>query len=133
MRSNGLLYLALYNDQGPRSRFWRRVKLSYNRLPTALRHPFVALIMGPRKLGVAAIYLIRGRPAAYLKRWTDYRRERGMSKWHDLVAWVGGYPFEVASPDSVFEFHHKQGFALERMSLTRSAGCNRYVLRRDVR
>ncbi len=24
-----------------------------------------------------------------------------MSRWHDLVDWVGGYPFEVAAPDAV--------------------------------
>ena len=28
--------------------------------------------------------------------WTQYRSSRGMSRWHDLVDWVGGYPFEVA-------------------------------------
>jgi SAM-dependent methyltransferase len=129
---NGLLYLALYNDQGLRSRLWRAVKLSYNRLPAGLQRPFVALVMGPRESAVATIYLLRGRPGIYLKRWTDYRSERGMSKWHDLVDWVGGYPFEVATPDSVFEFYHQRGFTLERMSLTRSAGCNRYILRRSI-
>ncbi len=28
--------------------------------------------------------------------WRNYKSIRGMSKWYDLVDWVGGYPFEVA-------------------------------------
>ncbi len=38
-----------------------------------------------------------------------------MSIWHDLVDWVGGYPFEVARPEEVFEFCAARGFALRRL------------------
>jgi 2-polyprenyl-6-hydroxyphenyl methylase/3-demethylubiquinone-9 3-methyltransferase len=38
-----------------------------------------------------------------------------MSNWHDLVDWVGGYPFEVAKPEEVFDFCQKRGFVLERL------------------
>src|SRR5207248_3015036 len=31
--ADGLLFLSLYNDQGPASRHWLRVKRLYNRLP----------------------------------------------------------------------------------------------------
>ncbi|MGH8511739.1 MAG: hypothetical protein ACREU9_02645 [Gammaproteobacteria bacterium] len=30
--------------------------------------------------------------------------EAGMSYWHDLIDWIGGYPFEVAKPEEIF-FH----------------------------
>ena len=33
-------------------------------------------------------------------------RGRGMDQRHDLVDWVGGYPFEVAKPEQVFDAVH---------------------------
>lgn len=35
-----------------------------------------------------------------------------MSAWHDVVDWVGGYPFEVAKPEEVFAFFKGKGFEL---------------------
>ena len=40
-----------------------------------------------------------------------------MSRWHDLLDWVGGYPFEVAKPEEIFELYHDQGFELERLRI----------------
>lgn len=39
-----------------------------------------------------------------------------MNKWHDIVDWVGGYPFEVAKPDVVFDRCRQQGLELIRLS-----------------
>jgi len=39
--------------------------------------------------------------------------ERGMSLWTNLVDWIGGYPFEFAKPEEVFECDRKRGFTLE--------------------
>ena len=41
------------------------------------------------------------------------RMGRGMSRWHDSVDWVGGYPYEVATPEAVFEFCRERGFVLK--------------------
>ena len=38
-----------------------------------------------------------------------------MSRWHDLVDWVGGYPFEVAKPEDVFDFCRMRGLSLRRL------------------
>jgi hypothetical protein len=36
---------------------------------------------------------IVGQPGAYLKAWrSSSGRTRGMSRWHDIVDWVEGYP-----------------------------------------
>ena len=45
----------------------------------------------------------------------------GMSPWHDVVDWVGGYPFEVAKPEEVFEFCCQHGFVLKKL-LTKGGG-----------
>jgi hypothetical protein len=55
-----------------------------------------------------------------------------MSRWHDMVDWVGGYPFEVASPEAVFDFLRDRGFTLQRLKTCRGGlGCNQFVLVRD--
>jgi 2-polyprenyl-3-methyl-5-hydroxy-6-metoxy-1,4-benzoquinol methylase len=128
---HGRLFIAIYNDQGLKSRIWRIVKRTYNLLPPRTRSCFVVAVMCPREALAAGVEVIRLRPLAYLRRWTDYKRSRGMSRWHDLVDWVGGYPFEVAKPDDVFRFYRNRGFRLVEL-VTRTSGCNEYVLVRDA-
>ena len=54
-----------------------------------------------------------------------------MSRWHDHIDWVGGYPFEVAKPEQVFDFYQKRGFELKKMR-TSGGGhvCNEFVLKK---
>jgi 2-polyprenyl-6-hydroxyphenyl methylase/3-demethylubiquinone-9 3-methyltransferase len=123
----GRLFISIYNDQGRRSKLWTRVKRTYGRVPPSLRPAYVALIMAPREAALAAV---QG-PHSYLRGWRDYKRNRGMSRWHDMVDWVGGYPFEVAKPEEVFSFFRDRGYALEWMTTCAGGlGCNQFVLRR---
>jgi 2-polyprenyl-6-hydroxyphenyl methylase/3-demethylubiquinone-9 3-methyltransferase len=58
---------------------------------------------------------------------------RGMSRWHDLVDWVGGYPFEVAKPEEIFEFCGRRGFRLQRLvTQAGGLGCNEFVFVREA-
>jgi 2-polyprenyl-6-hydroxyphenyl methylase/3-demethylubiquinone-9 3-methyltransferase len=51
-----------------------------------------------------------------------------MSVWHDLIDWVGGYPFEVAKPEEVFAFYRTKGFTLVKLKTCAGGlGCNEYV------
>ena len=128
---DGVLHLSLYNDQGRATHGWRLVKRVYNRLPRPLRTPFAAAVAAPRELAALGLAVVLGAPARYVRRWTEYRRSRGMSRWHDIVDWVGGYPFEVAKPEEVFEFLKARGFQLERLTTVAGrSGCNQYVFRR---
>jgi 2-polyprenyl-6-hydroxyphenyl methylase/3-demethylubiquinone-9 3-methyltransferase len=34
-----------------------------------------------------------------------------MNRWHDIVDWVGGYPYEFAASDELFEFYKRAAFA----------------------
>jgi 2-polyprenyl-6-hydroxyphenyl methylase/3-demethylubiquinone-9 3-methyltransferase len=71
---------------------------------------------------------LRGRPLAA---WHDYSRERGMSPWHDMVDWVGGYPFEVAKPEQVFDLLRQRGFSLEKLKTCGGGlGCNEFLFRK---
>jgi SAM-dependent methyltransferase len=127
----GRLFLSLYNDQGPWSQAWRAVKRTYNRLPESLRPLFTIAIVAPRTVLGFTKALLLGHPLGYVRLWTDYKRSRGMSRWHDIVDWMGGYPFEVAKPEEVFDFMRGRGFELERLSTVGGGnGCNQYVFRR---
>jgi 2-polyprenyl-6-hydroxyphenyl methylase/3-demethylubiquinone-9 3-methyltransferase len=54
-----------------------------------------------------------------------------MSYWHDLIDWIGGYPFEVARPEEIFDFYRQRGFALRRMRTWGGGlGCNEFVFER---
>lgn len=127
---DGLLFVAIYNDQGARSRGWRSVKRTYNSLPTPVRVPYALAVTAPMEARALAVATIRRKPGAYFRGWRE-ARERGMSRWHDLLDWVGGYPFEVAKPEEIFGFCRDRGFALLELSTVGGGlGCNQYVFRR---
>ena len=130
VRPGGQLYIALYNDQGSQTVRWRRIKRLYNRLPVPLRPPFAALAMAPNEGKAALRALLGGRPGEYLRTWTNYQARRGMSKWRDIVDWVGGYPYEAAKVDEVFAFFRARGFSLEYLRCGGGLGCNEFVFRR---
>jgi 2-polyprenyl-3-methyl-5-hydroxy-6-metoxy-1,4-benzoquinol methylase len=124
VRSGGLLFIALYNDQGGVSHRWTTIKKIYNR-HRLLRGPIVAWSFARLFGGRFLKGLLRGRPMKNLQTPT-----RGMSDWHDMIDWVGGYPFEVAGPGEIFEFFKQRGFTLTRLVTTHSLGCNEFVFRR---
>ena len=126
----GRVFVSIYNDQGRTSARWRRVKRLYHRLPTRLRPLFAAGVWGPFELREAAHGLVHG-PRAYLGTWTN--RDRGMSKWHDIVDWIGGYPFEVAKPERVLDGCHVRGFELTGLqTVNGSLACNEFLFVRHA-
>jgi 2-polyprenyl-3-methyl-5-hydroxy-6-metoxy-1,4-benzoquinol methylase len=127
----GTLFVAIYNDTGTQSRRWGAIKRIYNELPTLARKPFAVAVTAPAELKAAAGAILRRRPAEYLRSWTEYRGRRGMSKWHDIVDWVGGYPYEFATPDQIFDFYQARGFTLTKMKCGGvGLGCNEFVFKR---
>jgi 2-polyprenyl-6-hydroxyphenyl methylase/3-demethylubiquinone-9 3-methyltransferase len=55
---------------------------------------------------------------------------RGMNVYHDLVDWLGGLPYEVASADEVVQFAAARGLVLERIKPVVEGRCSTYVFRR---
>ncbi len=125
----GDLAIAIYNDQGVASKVWTGVKRGYQHVPGRLRPLYVAAMMAPQEAAALALHAGSGHPGAYVRRWRS--RDRGMSRWHDLVDWVGGYPFEVARPEEVFAFVRERGFTLEHLKTCAGRqGCNQFLFRR---
>ena len=124
VKPGGQLFIAIYNDQGWRSRVWRGVKWLYNALPRPLRF----LVLWPAAIRIWGPTMVRDlfklRPFAT---WRGYR-ERGMDPWRDVVDWVGGYPFEVASPDEIVGLYRSRGFSPSKIvTCGRGWGCNEFV------
>jgi 2-polyprenyl-3-methyl-5-hydroxy-6-metoxy-1,4-benzoquinol methylase len=125
--AEGMLAVAIYNDQGRASRRWLAVKRAYNRLPRGLRGlvlmPCWARLWGPTIVRDS----LKGDP---LGTWRRYAAEsvRGMSPWHDLVDWVGGLPFEVARPEELLDYFRPRGFELTSLKTCAGGiGCNEFV------
>jgi len=124
VHEGGRLYLAIYNDQGSRSQRWKLVKGAYNRTPAALRpcihFPIIFYHEARSFLGDLA----RGRNP--LRPWITKKAFRGMSKWHDWLDWIGGYPFEVAKPEEIFDFYRGRGFVMMQLK-TEGGTLNEFV------
>ena len=121
----GRLFIAIYNDQGAISKLWRRVKRLYLS-GTAGRTLAWALFVPYFVFGALAVDLLRGRNPVV--RYSEYKKSRGMSMVHDWRDWLGGYPFEVAKPEEIFEFYRDRGFILEKLvTVGNKQGNNEFV------
>jgi SAM-dependent methyltransferase len=130
--AGGKLFVAIYNDTGSQAARWKWIKRKYNELPRPLRLPFTLAVIAPEGAKDAARALLKGRPGEFVRSWTRYDENRGMSRWHDIVDWVGGYPYEVATPEEIFDFYRARGFTLTRMKAGRvGLGCNEFVFAKD--
>jgi 2-polyprenyl-3-methyl-5-hydroxy-6-metoxy-1,4-benzoquinol methylase len=125
----GLLFIAIYNDQGRRTSWWKTVKRLYSRNV-------------PGRLAVVSTFIpywvVRGalfdvfRLRNPLARYHAYRSERGMSLIHDWIDWLGGYPFEAARLEAVFRHVSERGFSLRNIKTSGgSLGCNEFVFERN--
>jgi 2-polyprenyl-6-hydroxyphenyl methylase/3-demethylubiquinone-9 3-methyltransferase len=117
----GSLFIAIYNDQGWTSKYWAMVKRAYNKIPVL--KPVLVFIHFPYLFG-----------ARFLARFMTGRLKlgRGMNLWHDMLDWIGGFPFEVARPEEILDFCRQRGFVLTRLRTCGGKfGCNEFVFTRE--
>ena len=129
VRPGGLFALALYQKR-PTCGFWtweKRVYTNMGRWPRKLaRGLFGGMIL-------AHLTMCGRNPIAYVR---NYGTDRGMSFWHDVHDWMGGYPYESSTPDETVEKLGQMGFAPDKvLALPRGfgffgTGCAEYVFRR---
>ena len=130
--ARGKLFIAIYNDLGSRTARWRLIKRTYNRLPRALRPAFTALVAAPNEAKAVARACLEGDALGYVRSWTAVG-DRGMSRWRDIVDWVGGYPYEAATPEQIFDFYEARRFRLIAMKCGGvGLGCNEFVFVREA-
>jgi 2-polyprenyl-3-methyl-5-hydroxy-6-metoxy-1,4-benzoquinol methylase len=125
----GSLFVSIYNDQGARSKAWRMLKRIYC---SGLAGRWFVTALGSAYFFLVCLKedLLRFRDPT--RRYREYRKNRGMSVLHDWIDWFGGYPFEVAKVDQIFQFYHSRGFELTNLvSVGGALGCNEFVFRRE--
>ncbi len=125
VKDNGVLCIAVYNDQGRRSRLWKMVKRMY--CSGLLGKTLISCVFVP-------VFFMRTLRVCAVRReniFVGYKKRRGMSITHDWFDWLGGLPFEVATVERVFHFLRERGFRLSNIKTTNSLGNNQYVFIRE--
>lgn len=116
---NGTLVIAIYNKHFT-SPIWKLIKYTYVKSPRFIK-----------KIIVISVLLIKILAALIISRQNPFKRRRGMHYYTDIVDWVGGYPYEYASPDEVADFFESSGFKLTKLIRTKGfTGCNQFVFER---
>ena len=126
VKKNGFIIIAIYNDQGGKSQFWKKVKKYY--CSGILGKTIVSIVFIP-------LFFLKSIISSFIKmenEFTSYKSKRGMSITHDWFDWLGGYPFEVASVEEIFHFFQKRGFVLKNIKTTNGLGNNQFVLVRET-
>lgn len=116
--SEGKLFIALYNFQPFASSYWTFVKRNYAKY-AVLRPLFIAMY-GPLMLLMMLRNMLGGRTYA-----------RGMSVLYDFYDWLGGYPFEVSTPEQIFDYFKAKNYLLTKIkTVGGKMGCNEFVFQR---
>ncbi len=128
VKDTGLLFLAIYNDQGIISTVWKIIKqmYCYNWLG---RISMISIFYPIFFLSGFLLDILQFRSPA--KRYQEHKKYRGMSLIHDWRDWLGGYPFEPATPERIISFYKNLGFELIRFQATgHGFGNNQFLFRR---
>lgn len=126
----GRLFIAIYNDQGWKSHFWWFVKWLYNRLPAGLDKVYAYTLGYLANAANILKYTLRGKPMAAIGPLLKSRERRGMSVHRDMIDWMGGFPFEFASYDTLADYMRGRGFELLHGQRNGSLGCHEMVFKR---
>ena len=124
VEKNGFLFIAIYNDQGIKSKFWLKIKKLY--CSGSVGKFFVCNIFIPYFFSRAIIRSIVRKKNIF----AEHRKKRGMSVFHDWIDWLGGLPYEVAKVQEIVDYYESKGFELKNMKTTNNLGNNEFVFRK---
>ena len=117
--------IAIYNKQQFFSKIWLIIKKIYNNSPRFFQKAMTLIFCIYFFLGLLVVDLIRFKNP--FERHTGANR-RGMNFVNDVIDWIGGYPFEVATPEEIFNFFRKRGFVLKKLKTCGGKmGCNEFM------
>jgi len=126
----GRMFIAIYNDQGLKSHGWWVVKYLYNKLPRPLNTLYAYFLgLAAQALNILK-YTLKLQPMTAIRPLLDYKQKRGMSVMHDLIDWMGGFPFEFARYEILTAYLHARGFKLIKGNQATSLGCHEMVFAR---
>lgn len=129
VKPGGLLFVAIYNDQGWKSHCWWLIKFIYNKIPRVVRPAYAYFLWGLAQFLNAIKYTVKLKPLVAISPLLDYKRGRGMSLTHDLVDWIGGFPYEFSTIEVLQQYIENRGFQLTQSKRATSLGCHEIVFK----
>ncbi len=117
----GFLMIAIYNQHWS-SPIWKLVKWLYNKVGNFGQRILIWIFM----------------PIIFVAKWlvtlkNPFRMKRGMDFMHNVIDWVGGYPYEYASVGEMTAQLKSLGFdVLNIRPAGVPTGCNEFVCRRKA-
>jgi len=124
VRPGGLFVIGIYNFRGGRrgTATWTRLKRWYCKAPRWQQVAWENAYLVWDLVSMAAV----GRNPIRMIR--EYHSGRGMSWRHDAIDWLGGYPYEAATPGEILEFvRRKFNFVLTRQNISLQLGVSEFV------
>jgi len=118
VRPGGFLMIAIYNRHWS-SPIWKRIKWLYNKAGGFGQKALIWIFM----------------PVIFAAKWlvtfkNPFKMKRGMDFMHNVIDWVGGYPYEYAGVDEMTAQLKALGFeVLTVRPAGVPTGCNEFVCR----
>ena len=116
VKKNGKLFISIYNNQGIKSEIWKIIKILFNKVE--ILQPVLILFF----------LIFMKAPEILFKFFVKRKEVRGMAPVTDLIDWLGGYPFETAKPEYIFDFFFKLNYSLVKLkTVSGKSGCNEFI------
>jgi len=115
----GYFVISIYNKHWS-SPVWRMIKWFYNKSPVPMR-----------KLLIGIFYVVIYIAKLIVTGKNPKIEHRGMEFLHNVIDWIGGYPYEYASTKNITKFVNLLGFETLKINPARvPTGCNEFVFRK---
>jgi 2-polyprenyl-3-methyl-5-hydroxy-6-metoxy-1,4-benzoquinol methylase len=124
VNTGGMFIIGIYNFRAGRrgTGTWVKLKRWYCRAPRWQREIWESTYATAKLLRMAAV----GRNPLRMLR--EYRGPRGMSWRRDVTDWLGGYPYEAATPGEILDFMRQRfNFVLLRQNINCDLGVSEFV------
>ena len=123
VKPSGLFWISLY-AKGPKYEKDLQIKQKYNNFSNSGKKLFIY-----KK--IVKLMWKRMKKGQNPLTWNE-KVIRGMHKYHDIVDWYGGLPYEVASRSEVESFLGQRGFELVRVKEATERACSVYLFRKVI-
>jgi 2-polyprenyl-3-methyl-5-hydroxy-6-metoxy-1,4-benzoquinol methylase len=119
VKPGGHLVVAIYNRHWSNPA-WKCIKALYCVSPVVIQKSIVCFFYF---LLIFAKMLVTGE--------NPLEKQRGMDFYHDVVDWVGGYPYEYAGKNEIDQIGRDHGLELLRFIPAKvPTGCNEYIFQK---
>jgi len=130
VKDGGRFFIAIYNKQAWKSKFWWYIKSIYNMLPNGINKIYgMSLGLFFSFINILK-YTLLLQPMKAIRPLMNYKKNRGMSFYHDIIDWMGGFPYEYATYQELNNFFEEKGFKLVKGTEATSLGCHQMVFQK---